>query len=776
MVGIQFILDLGVVALIAGVAGLLARAAKLSAIVGYLVAGILMGPSIAVLELVQSPERVQMLADLGLIFLIFGIGLGFSLRRMRRLGTSLLLTTGLGALLVLLASRTISSLVGLTDQQGLFVAGALMVSSSAIIAKVLEESKANHTRWGQLALGVTLLEDIVAITMLTLLSSMVTIGTRNEESIWYVISSFTGFVILLTVLILLLVPALLRWLDRHTGSELRILIVAGMLLLLGWGAQRMGYSMALSAFLLGAVIGSTPQRSEVERLFEGMRHLFGAVFFVAMGMMFDARSIGDFWPGLLALTAAALLLRGPALGMGLLLTGSPTRDAFKAALALTPLGEFSFVIAFLGVRSGIMPDSFYPAAVGASLLTCLIFPGVVRHAEPLATGFERRLPAPVERSLAAWHAWLERLQNARARSFAWKLIAPRIRQTLLQLLTIGGGIAVLAPASQWLERQIGPNLLFPNGTTLLLLLAGGILLLPPLVAVWRNIGALSMIVAEATTQGKRSAMGARPLIRRLFTLGALGFIILWLSVLLPTDVVPLSVLVVILAILVLVTILLWKNLIFWQSRIENILHDELKGVSTDAIAKRSWMLEDFTKGDAWQLSLEEFVLPLDSLHAGRRILDLALRTRFSCSIVGIDRQGFAINSPAPADRLYPGDTVLLLGTRDALKQATTFLAQRSSAPEWLDLFDELATESIVVPDACPCVDRPLSELNLVTRFGVMIAGIRREGAEIPTPGAKDVLREGDRLLVVGTHKAIRTFAESLAPSTPPETERIEPVA
>lgn len=763
MTGIEFILDLAIVALIAGIAGLICRALHISVVVGYLVAGIIIGPYTPPFLLVNDSDRIQMLADLGLIFLIFGIGLGFSLRRMRRLGMSLPIATAIGAILILLMTRAGSFGIGLTDLQGLFIAGVLMVSSSAIIAKVLEEIRANHTRWGQLALGVTLLEDIVAIIMLTLLTSMVYIGGDGETSIWQTIFSFTGFVVMLSVLVILLVPKLLRWLDQKAIGELRMLLVAGLLLGLGWLSVSLGYSMALTAFILGAIIGSTPQSTEVDRLFEGLRHLFGAVFFVAMGMMFNIMLLPEFWPLMLALVLAAILLRMMMLLIGLVACGNEVRDSIRASLTLTPLGEFSFVIAFLGVQSGVMPETFYPAAVGASLLTCLLSPELIRRADSLSTRLDRAIPTPIHNWLDVYHLWLERLHTARSRSITWRLIAPRILQTVLLLLLVGGCFAFVPPLHNLVYSMAGPDLLIPGGTNIILFIAVGLLLLPPIVAIWRNIGALSMMIAEVTTPDHAPDQMARRLVQQVVTSASLFLVALWIFALMPTDLLPLPLLLAILLILVLTTILLWKKLVIWQSRMEIHLKRELAvaGDLTTTEIKQGWNMNVFEEGIDWKLRVEEFTVPTNSAHAGMRILDLQLRTRFGCSIVGIDRQGFAINNPSRNEVLFPGDKLLLLGTSDVIRKTTEFLSAREDKPVWLNQFDHLTTEKIIVPQGSPYHGQTLRDLDLVSRHGVQIAGIQRSGEELNQPGAGDMLKEGDALLVVGTHDHIRGFSEAL---------------
>lgn len=764
MAGIESIWDLAIVAMVAGITGLICRGIGLSVVVGYLLAGMLIGPYTPPFQLVQDEGRIQMLANLGLVFLIFGIGLGFSIRRMKRLGASLLLATALGAVLVLVFCRMVSSVMGFSDQQGLFIAAVLMVSSSAIIAKVLEEVRSNHARWGQLALGVTLLEDIVAVIMLTLLTSLAFIGdSPRNESIIETMFSFGGFVMLFSMVVLLLVPRLLRWLERVATVELRMILVAGLLLMLGFLAQRLGYSMALTAFILGMIIGSTPHRPEIDRLFEGLRHLFGAVFFVAMGMMFNVSLLPQFWPALLALTGAAFLLRIPALTASLVLVGNDPRDAIRSAIALTPLGEFSFVIALLGVSSGIMPQEFYPAAVGASLLTCLISPALIRRADVISDFVDDRIPKAARRNIDGYHAWLERVGSARQKSIMWRLLAPRIMQTAAQLLVIAGCLALARPTFRLVQRLVGPDLVFPNGTPVLFSIGAGILLLAPLVAVWRNISALSMIVAEASTQGTGGSPRARVLIERAFASAAAVFALLALSALIPTGTLPMSAVLSVLLIFVLVAILLWRSLILWQSRLEIQLQTELAAVSNmeSTTEFRQWSLPLMNEEQEWNLRVEEFTVPSDSLHAGKTIIELRLRQDWQCSIVGIDRQGYAINNPPGQERIFPEDRLLLLGSEAALKQAVNYLSNRTQKPDWMEHFDELGTETVLVPPICGYSGKSLAELDLVRKFGIQIGGIRRGGMEIASPGAAERLYAGDNLLVLGTHDSVQQFAEYL---------------
>jgi CPA2 family monovalent cation:H+ antiporter-2 len=293
MHGYHFIQDLAVILAVAGMVGWACQRLGLSVILGYLVAGMVVGPHTPPLALVSDVQRVDTLAQIGLVFLMFSIGLQLSLRKLRRLGLSLILATFAGATAMYHFSRIFAFAAGWSAREGLFLAGMLMISSSAIVSKILHEAGANHERAGQLAMGWAVIEDVVAVVMLTILSSMVQLDRSGGggAEVPATLLRLGAFVVLAGVAGLLLVPWLLRRMSVAAGEELQTLGLAGLLFGLAVLAQAAGYSLALGAFLLGTIVAETPHRHQVERTFEGMRDVFSAVFFVAIGMQIDAREL-----------------------------------------------------------------------------------------------------------------------------------------------------------------------------------------------------------------------------------------------------------------------------------------------------------------------------------------------------------------------------------------------------------------------------------------------------------------------------------------------------
>src|SRR6201987_4585103 len=353
MTELDLVQDLAVVPFFAGIAGYLCQKLGLSSIVGFLLAGLLVGPHTPPFALVADEARIEALSQLGLVFLMFSIGLHLSLAKLRRMGVGLVLAVALGAALVFNVTRSICPLLGVGQTQSLFVAGMLMASSSAIIGKILPATGLMHQRAGNLAMSITVLEDLVAVVVLTFISSVAQLHKGPEVNIAKILGVLLVFVTVVVVVGLLLLPRVLQRLNR-AGTDLLTITVAGLVLGIAVVAVKTGYSLALGAFLLGAIVAETPQRPTVERAMQGMRDVFVAVFFVSIGMLLHPAMLLKNWILILSVGVLAILVRTFAVSASLLVTGTSERDAFRAALMVTPIGEFAFIIAQLGVSSGIL--------------------------------------------------------------------------------------------------------------------------------------------------------------------------------------------------------------------------------------------------------------------------------------------------------------------------------------------------------------------------------------------------------------------------------------
>ena len=753
MHGFHFIQDLAVILAVAGTVGWLCQRSGLSVIVGFLAAGMLVGPKTSTLALVSDAERVDTLAQIGLVFLMFSIGLQLSLRRMRRLGLGLLFATAAGALGVFYFSRLFAAAVGWSAAEGLFLAGMLMVSSSAIISKILHETGTNHERSGQLAMGISVLEDVVAVVMLTILNSMVQLGRGGDANVGQTLLQLGAFVVLAGITGLLLVPWLLKRMSIAADEELQTLGIAGLLFGLAVVAQGAGYSLALGAFLLGTIVAETPHRHQVERTFEGMKQVFSAVFFVAIGMQIDVRDLGREAGWIVALGVFTLVARPLAVGCGLALIGTPWKDGLRTGLTVTPVGEFSFIIAQLGVAAAAVPARFYPLAVGVSLLTTLVAPMLTRRSEPLAEAITARTPHWVLGWLRAYHGWLEQMQQQGARNLVWQLSRKRIVQVGVGGLFVTGLVVfsgqLLALVQSWAGGRVSPEILQLTFWTVLTLTV-----LAPVVAIWRNLAAMAMVYAEISTRRHPGGKRLQPLIETGLKIGFGGAMYLWLAAILPAEGTAKWLLLVSAAVAAVALIVLRRKLIYWHSEMEvEILSVFETGEAKMTATTAPWLQPH----GEWNLHMVDCTLPDLADSQGKPIAELGLRARFGCSVVGIERQGFMIPLPPPEAVLYPRDKVLLMGTTEQVSAGKAFLGAVSGAPSSDSVFEEVRMEALTVPVWSAAAGKSLGELSPAQQHGVQVAGVRRGGLRILNPGAQEVLRAGDEILVLATPVQITAF-------------------
>lgn len=765
MGALGLIRDLAIVLTVAGASGWLCRRFGLSVVVGYLVAGMLVGPHTPPFQLITDLNRVQTLGQLGLVFLIFSIGLGLSLGRLQRLGLSVMLATGIGALIMLQVSRLFGAAFGWTSTESLFLGSMLVVSSSAIIAKVLEELNATHEREGQLALGITVLEDVVAIAMLTVLTSLAQAGTQEQPSLGPTALKLAAFVVALALVSLAVVPRLLLRVTRSAGDELRNVLMTALLMTAAIAAAGAGFSLALGAFVLGAIVAGSRLRREIEHAFDTFRHVFGAVFFVSIGVLFDFRVLAEAWPYVLAVTLLVLVARPLAVSTGLLAVGNPQHTSLRAGLSVLPIGEFSLVMAQLGVSSKLVPPRFYAIAVGICLTTSLLAPPMTRRSDAISDWLVARQPRFLHAWIAFYQDRLSELHGRGAASRVLTLTKKRLMQVGVQFLFLTALLLVWRPVLTWLEGLSGGAAQVPEWLQLVYWGGFALVLAAPLVALWRNAEAILMIVADATTPG---TPGVHPLVFGALKAVAAALLFLWVVSLLPLYLASFPVLALMGGVLLVALALFSRALVRWHLRLELEVRSQLRTASSPAAS--AGLSLPILERPEWPMEVNEVELPSHSQHAGKRISELALRTHAGCSIVGIDRQGFVMTNPAGDERLYPGDRLLVLGTESQLAQGEALLTATEEALTESSAFSELTTESVDVPPAGPAEGVALQDLDLARRFGVQVCGISRDGVRRIMPSAHDRVHPGDQLLLLGTHDRITEcrdwFDQGLAPAGP----------
>jgi CPA2 family monovalent cation:H+ antiporter-2 len=753
MHGLEFVQDLAVVMLVAGLVGWACHRVGLSSVVGYLAAGMVVGPFTPPFSLVTDTARIETLAQVGLVFLMFSIGMKLSLRKLRRLGPALIVGTAVGAAVMYIFARALGAALGWPPTQTLFLAAMLMVSSSAIISKVLAETGGTHEKTSQLAMGVSVLEDVVAIVMLALLNSFVASPGAEPGGMGDTIGLLGAWVTLAGVAGLLAVPWLLRKLSVSASEELMTIVTAGLLFMLAVLAQRAGFSLALGAFILGAIVAETPHRTQIDRTFEGMRDVFSAVFFVAIGMLIDLKSAAHLWWLVLLLAAFAIVGRTLAVATGMMVTGASTRNAFMVGSSVTPLGEFSFIIVQLGVLAGVMTANFQAVAVGVVLITALTAPLLARRAERIGEWFESRQPRWLDNWLSYYRSWLERMQAHGKRNQLWQLSRKRVIQVVVEVLLVTGLLVFSDSLLEAVLPFIPGERLFPSAPRVLFWCGLVLVVVAPLFAIWRNVSVLAMMLAEVSTQGRPNAARLRPMVETGVKVVAGLVMFVWLSTVAPVASMGRWVPLLVLLLSVGVVVFARHKLIYWHSVLEGELQQRI--VANDekfSATTAPWLAQH----GEWRLGLQEVVLPDQADIRGRTIGELALRKRFGCTVAGVERQGVMVGNPSPLTALYPRDKILLLGDAQQTTACKEFLLGVSGVGADSD-FDEVRMETFALPDESWVCGRSLAETAPTRHTGVQVAGINRGGRRILNPSGDERFVARDDVLLLGTPDQIKSF-------------------
>ena len=754
MGGIDLIQDLGLVMLVAAAAGWLCQRIGLPVVIGYLGAGVLISPHTHSFGVISDIERIYALAQVGLVFLIFNIGQGLNLQRVKRLGTPMILATILIAMFVLVGCRWLGMILGWPGEHALVLAAILMVSSTAVLGRSLRNARQTNTTFGQTALSVTALDDLVAVVMLTVLTSIVHSGAADTSAVFGTIVRMNAVIVAMLVGALLLITPLLNRVSR-TSSEVSALIIAGLLLSVALLSAKAGFSAALGAFLLGMIVSTTRRNEDAERSLGALCDVFGPVFFVAMGMLLNVGTLFAAWPLVLGVLALAFVLRIIAVTIALVMVGHSTVDASRSAICLTPIGEFSLILALTAVQGGIVPESFYAVAVGVCLFTAMTTPSLIRRSAQISSWIEARQPRVMVQLIGLYHEWIENLKQRQNASILWRLTAPRVIQLGILVLFVSGLFTFAAPLYFWMEKWLGPDALAGPVLFWSIFL---LMVVAPLVAIWRQLEALAMICAEAAVKSRPARALLRPVFETLLRGVVLSAILVWFASLVPYEALSHEGMFALGAGIIIVAALFWRRLIRLHSKFEIELRAQL---SESPFAADKPQLPGWPKRNGhWQMTLGEVTLAKNGQGSARRIADLPLRAQFGCTIVRLERQGTMLPNPKADELLFPNDKLLILGTEEDLRAAEDWLntPAAEAPPAAESTLAELSLGHLMVPGSSRWIGKSIGALGIRAQFGIQVVGIERGAKSLLSPGPTENLSAGDQLLVLGTPEQVSDLA------------------
>lgn len=578
MHAISFIQDLAVIMLVAGVVTILFHRLKQPVVLGYIVAGFIIGPHTPPFGLIHDEDTIKTLAELGVIFLMFCLGLEFSLRKLFKVGATAFIAAFLEIILMIWIGYEIGRWFDWNTMDSLFLGAILAISSTTIIVKALNDLKMKNQRFAQLIFGVLIVEDILGIGIIALLSSIAVSGTVSSGEVFSTVGKLSLFMIVALVIGILLVPRLLAYVAKFESNEMLLITVLGLCFGFCLLVVKLEYSMVLGAFLIGAIMAESRQLIKIERLIEPVRDMFSAIFFVAIGLMIDPQILLQYaWP-IAVITVAVVLGKMLSCGLGAFIAGNDGRTSLRVGMGLSQIGEFSFIIAALGMTLQVTSDFLYPVAVAVSAITTLLTPYLIRGADPLSLKIAAVMPKRLSRVFGMYGEWLRSIQPQGEGA----MLASMIRKIILQ---VGVNLALVVAiffAGSFFAARIGGYLegWISDPSWQKALIWGGALLLslPFLIAAYRKLKALSMLLAEMSVKPEmagRHTQRVRRVIAELIPILSLLVIFLLLAALSASILSTNKLLVLIAVVTAAVAAVLWRWFIRVHTRMQVALLETL---------------------------------------------------------------------------------------------------------------------------------------------------------------------------------------------------------
>jgi CPA2 family monovalent cation:H+ antiporter-2 len=677
----QFLSALAVVLCIAAVTTVVFQRLRQSVILGYILAGIIIGPHVP-FPLVADSSIVHTLSETGVILVMFSLGLEFSLRKLASVGPTATLTALVETSLMMWIGFNVAQLFGWTTIESLFTGAVLAISSTTIVAKAFQEQKVTG-RLREKVVGVLIVEDLIAILLLATLTAIASGSGLSAGPLSLMVGKLAGFLIALISIGLLIVPRLMRMIIQLNRPETTIISSVGICFALALLAQSFGYSVALGAFIAGSLIAESGEERKVEKLVEPVRDIFAAVFFVSVGMLIDPREVIQFWPAILVLALVVVVGKVVGVSVGYFLTGSRLRISIQSGMSLAQIGEFSFIIAGLGLTLDATGSFLYSVAIVVSALTTLTTPWLIRASDPVASWVDRTLPKPLQTFSVLYGSWIEKLQNALRTQGT---VAGIRRMLILLLIDAALFAAILIGLSAFSDRLIAllhEQVGLPQQLAWPLLIIVGVFLVAPFVfgmlRLGRKLGLTLANLVLPVSGGNRVDLADAP--RRLLEITleiAIVVIIGAPLVVLTRPFLPAGEAGVFLLVMIVVL-----GIAFWRSA-TNLQEHVLAGseVIVAVLAKQSRSLgESSSQKDLRQVeqllpglgSLTVARLDSSSPAMGKTLAELNLRALTGASVLAITREDGHVVAPTAQDTLQAGDVLALTGTHEAIEGARKLL-------------------------------------------------------------------------------------------------------
>lgn len=752
----KLVQDLALILVVAGIVTLVFKKLKQPLVLGYIVAGFVVSTHMPYTMSVVDKANVQIWADIGVIFLLFSLGLDFSFKKIMKMGAS----PGIAAITIIFSMMLLGVCVGQLFGWGkmdcIFLGGMLAMSSTTIIYKAFDDMGLRQQHFARMVMSVLILEDILAIVMMVLLSAIADGKDPDGGMMAFSILNIVFFLVVWFVVGIFAIPLALRKTRKLMNNETLLVVSLGLCCLMAVISTEVGFSAAFGAFVMGSILAETVEADKIVKLVEPVKNFFGAIFFVSVGMLVDPKILVEYAFPIIIITLTILFGQSIFGTIGYLLGGQSLKNAMRCGFSMAQIGEFAFIIASLGLSLGVISDFLYPVVVAVSVVTTFLTPYMIRFAEPAYTHIEKRLPKQWVRRIN--HLWGSSENNAtsagqhQSSRRQWHLLLRGmiINTVVYSILTIAA-ITLMFTFVLPLLRQMLPGWelhWYANAICAVLTLV----LISPFL---RSIVMKKNRSEEFRALWTGSRLNRLPLIftvlvRVVIAAAFVFYIVNYLSRFANAIIVTM-------ALVIIVLMAMSRGLKKRSIQLERLFIQNLR--SREIAAQMSGKKRPLYEGRLLDrdIHISEFVVPEDSTWIGQSLRQLQTGNRFGVHVCSIWRGTRRINIPRGDNVIFPGDTIQAIGNDSQLEtfeQALNSEVYESDAE--MDKH-EMKLRKLVLSGDSPFVGKTLRESGIRDEYNCMVVGVEEGQKNLTIISSNRLFQKGDIIWVVGEKESLNAL-------------------
>ena len=734
--------DLALILVVAGVVTLVFKWLRQPLVLGYIVAGFLVSPHMPYTASVTDMSNIHLWADIGVMFLLFSLGLDFSFKKILKMGASPIISTVTIIFSMMMLGVLVGHAFGWSRMDCIFLGGMLAMSSTTIIYKAFDDLGLRQQQFASLVMSVLILEDILAIVMMVMLSAIAGGSSPNGGQMIGSVLKIGFFLVLWLVVGIFAIPLFLRKVRRLINNEVLLIVALGLCCAMAVFSTKVGFSSAFGAFIMGSILAETIEAERIERLVEPVKNLFGAIFFVSVGMLVDPQILKDFaWP---ILTLVLTILIGQSLfgSMAFMLGGESLKSAMRCGFSMAQIGEFSFIIASLGLSLGVISDFLYPVVVAVSVITTFLTPYMIRLAPPVYNVLEPHLPS---RLIRAMNHFSTSHPNTTEQSLWKRLLAQMVLNTLVySILSMAVVAIVFMLLAPMLHHLLGEHW-YVNALTGLVAV---ILIAPFLRAmVMKKNHSDEFRTLWRESNRNRPALIFTILVRLVVAVAFVFYICQRLTNFAPALMLTLG-------LLAMVVIIFSRSIKRRSILLERLFINNLR--SRDIQAQVHGTRRPLYEGRLLDrdIHIADFDIPQNSNWVGHSLRELDLGHRYGVHVSSILRGSNRQNIPDGEARLYPLDRIQVIGSDEQLSNLRQALEHDIVGEDPYIEKREMKLRQMIITQRSPFLGKTLQESGIRSRYACMVVGLE-EGKENLSPILPTHrFEEGDIIWFVGEQAAV----------------------